>query len=963
MGETSTGPSRRWPRRAAIAAALVAAYAALGFLVAPRALHRVLVERASSALKRDVAIAKVRVNPFALSVTVEGLAVKHRTGAPFVTWDSLYVRVAPLRLLAGDVGLAEIRLVRPALHVGLGPDGALTFQDLLVPAPTPAESRAKPDAAKDGGGPTIAIGRLAVEDARVVFVDETRRPAFATALGPVTIRLESFRSKGGGDSPYSFAATTDSGETLRWTGTVRTEPLRSAGTLAFDRIALPKYAPYVGDDVLPADLLGGLVDFETRYELEWGAERRAARVSGGKLAVDRLALAPRGVVDPPVDVPRIEVSGIEADVLARTARVAEVSVQGPRLRVRREADGALELLRMVPPPSPAKAKGDPWTWTVGRVAVTDGAVRVEDLSGPRPVVVALGELKVALEPIRSAPDGVSQLSASAVWGTGGRLSLAGAVRPLGSAATLELTATDLDLVPLAPLLEKSVAVGLAAGRFGAKVKTSVDASGAAPRWTLAGDVRLDGLSLVEPGNDELLRWRALEVSGIDAGSTPPRASVRLVRLVEPRAKVYVWEDGTSSLARATRPPPAAAAEAGAGRATAPQGPAWRIALGTVRVENGRAALVDRSVAPPALLSVRAEAKVTKLSTDPAARSTVDVALEVEGSPVRISGTMDALRNDAYTDLAVASRGVDLTPLGPYGGKHLGYGIQKGKLDLDLRYHVENRKLVGANVVRVNQFTLGDRTDSPDATKIPVRLALALLQDRDGVILLDVPVEGKLDDPEFHLGKVIWRTVLNVLVKVASSPFRALAALAGGGDADLSSVEFVPGTATPEPASEQRFQLLAKSLAQRPALGLELDGSADPERDGAALRRAALERALRRAKAATLRPEPASLEGIALAPEERVRLVRAAYDVAFPSGSSPPRRAGEAAPGPNEMEDRLAAAAELPPDALPALAADRARRAREALVAAGLDPTRIFLAEGGAGEKEKGKATRVYFSVR
>ena len=62
-----------------------------------------------------------------------------------------------------------------------------------------------------------------------------------------------------------------------------------------------------------------------------------------------------------------------------------------------------------------------------------------------------------------------------------------------------------------------------------------------------------------------------------------------------------------------------------------------------------------------------------------------------------------------------------------------------------------------------------------------------------------------------------------------------------------------------------------------------------------------------------------------------------------------------------MEDRLAAREEVPPDALRTLAAERAQAARQALVAAGLDPARIFLAaEGTAG---KGKAARVYFSVR
>jgi hypothetical protein len=964
---------RRAVRAGVVVGALLVAYSAFGFLVAPRILRNLIVEKASAALHRDVSVAKVRVNPLALSVTVEGLAVKHRDGHPFVGWQSLYVRVAPLRLLAGDIGVAEIRLVQPAVYVGLAADGALSFQDLLAPeapaggAPPPAPAPAgRPAPAKERAedARAVSIGRLAVEEARVVFHDATVKPAFESALGPLTFRLEEFRTQGGKDSPYSFAGTTDAGETFRWSGTVRTQPLRSAGTLAFEQVKLSRYDAYLRKSV-PVELRDGVLDLETRYEVEWGAERRVVRISGGKVAVERLALGPPGVAPSPVSLARLEVSGVEADVLARDAKVAEVALRDPALRVLREPDGRLELTRMVPPPAPRGGDGGgaPWTWSVGAFSISGGRVAFEDRTPPRPATLALTDVRVRLEQLRGAKDAASPLAVAATWAGEGRLEAKGTVRPLGSAATLDLEAADLDLVPLAPYLEPDVRARLAAGRAGAKARVEVDASGPAPRWTFRGDVRLDGLSVAEAGNEELLRWRTLEVTGVDAQSTPPRASVKRVRLAEPRLKVYLWEDGTTSLARALAPKAAPRSPGAPPPPAPPAAPAWRTDLGVVEVVGGRAAFVDRSLVPPVLVNVtRAEAKVTRLSSDPRVRSTVDVRVDVEGEPIRVAGTLNPLQTGAYTDVTVTSGGVDLTPLGPYAGKFLGYGLQKGKLDLDLRYKVEERALAGANVVKVNQLTLGDATNSPDATRIPVRLALALLQDQDGVILLDVPIEGNLDDPEFHFGKVIWRAIMNVLVKVATSPFRALAALAGGGDADLSLVEFVPGTSQLAPGAQDRFPLLAKSLARRPALSLELEGAADPELDGGALRRAALDRSLRRTKATALRPPPESIEEVRLAPEERAHLVRTAYDAAFPPAPARAGQAAPAAPTEKEMEDRLAAGAELPADALPALAAERARLAREALLAAGLDSARIFLSQGGdRAQKEKG--ARVYFTVR
>ena len=963
-------PRRRF-RVAAVIVGLALAYTAFGFLAAPPILRRALEKEGSAALRREVTVARVRVNPLALSATLEGLTVRHADGAPLASWDSLYVRLAPLRLFSGDVGLAEIRLVHPSVHVGLRSDGTLTFQDLL--APRPAEAAAGSGDAKKGGGLGLYIGKLSVEGAVVAFRDETRHPAFARTLGPLTIRLESFRTKGGGrDSPYAFSGTTDSGETFRWTGTVGTQPLHSTGALEFERIQLLKYAPYLQDEV-PVDLRDGVLDFTTRYQVAWSSARRVLRLEGGKVTLDRVALGPRGVADPAVKLQRVEVTGIEVDALAREATVRDVAVRGGALRVVRELGGGLELARMAPPPAPKP--GEPWAWSVGAVAVSGLAVDLEDRVPATAVSLPLRDVGLRVERLRPGADAVWPIELSLSWNGRGRLAVAGSVQPFARKGTLTLEASDLDVAPLAPYLEPEVSLRIADGRAGAKARIAFDASGAAPSWTFAGDVRMDALALAERGNDELFRWRALEISGIDAASAPPHAKVRLVRLVEPRAKAYIWEDGTTSLDRARRAPPTPAPARTRPSSTAT--PPWRVAIQAVQIAGGRAAFVDRSVRPPAVLSVSGfEGHVTSLSSDPRVRSTVDARLQVEGaSPVRIAGTLNPLQKDAYTELTVSSLGVDLSPLDPYSGKFLGYGIQKGKLDLDLRYRIQDRNLAATNVVRVNQFTLGERTDSADATKIPVRLALALLQDKDGIILLDVPVEGRLDDPDFHLGKVIWRTVLNVLVKVATSPFRALAALVGSGEqADLSVADFAPGTADALPAANERIALLAKSLGQRPALALELEGSADLEQDGPVLRRAELERSLRRAKAAALHPPATSPDGVTLTPDERAHLVRAAYEAAFPAvaPSSRPADATPPAPGavrgtatppaPHEMEERLAAAVLIPADALRTLAAERAQRARDALVGAGVDQARLFLVQGGdRAAKEKG--ARVYFTVR
>ncbi len=980
---------RRWRRWGLVAGLLLVTYALLGFLLAPRLLRDALQTKGSAALHRAVSVAQVKVNPFTLAITVLGVQVKDRDAPALAGWESLYVRLAPWKVLRGDLGVAEIRLTRPFGRLALDAAGRLNVQDLLGGEAAPAEP-AKAEAPRSTLG--IALDRLEIEEARLVFDDATRSPRFETTLGPLTIRLSKFRTRGGADSPYAFTGTTEAGETFSWSGTVLSAPLRSSGTVSFSGVKVPKYDAYSKDQAPALLIESGTVSLDARYQLEWGAASRRLSVSELKVAVEDLAVARRRDRSLALRAPRIELSGGEVDVLGQVATIAEVKVVGARLRPRRDADGRMALLEMLerPPPAvtstptstlepagpqaatgtgPAGAPG--WKWSVQTVALEGMVVDAEDLVPPRPVRLSLPEVNARLTGLAGRPDVACPLAVSIRWGEKGTASATGTVWPLAARADLTIKAEGLDLAPLGPYLDEAAPFRLAEAQLGLRVRTTFDAGRATPAWTFAGDVRLDGLSLRHPTRgEELVRWRSLELRGVDASSATARAAVKTVRITEPRLRAIVFEDGTTSMAG---PAPTAAS---APRRTAPAAttarsaprPAWRTAIGLFQVARGRVGFVDRSVTPPVLLSLTdVEARVANLSSDPRVRSTVDVRAKVNGAaPVTVTGTLNPLQALSYTDLAIAARGVDLTPLDPYAGKHLGYGLRKGKLDLDHAYQVQERAIHAGNVIRMDQFTLGDATNSPDATSIPVKLALALLKDPDGVILLDVPVEGRTDDPEFRLGRVIWRAVLNILVKMVTSPFSALAALVGGGTEDISHVEFAPGRADLDEAARRRIDVLARSLAQRPGLGLELEGTTDPAADVTALRRAGLERRLREAKAAAQHP-PASPDAVTVAAEERPRLVEALFRSAHPAPAPAPGRPGggkpaEPQPSAAAMEERLLAAQPVAPEALVALAAARTAAAREALLAAGVDPARLFTVEGGQRASAE-KGARAYFTVK
>ena len=178
---------------------------------------------------------------------------------------------------------------------------------------------------------------------------------------------------------------------------------------------------------------------------------------------------------------------------------------------------------------------------------------------------------------------------------------------------------------------------------------------------------------------------------------------------------------------------------------------------------------------------------------------------------------------------------------------------------------------------VDQLTLGSHTDSPDATSLPIKLAIAILKDRRGEIHLDVPVSGNLNDPQFRLGKVIWGAFVNILQKVATSPFALVGAIAGGGGEELRVIDFAPGSMEFTETGIQRLDKLAKVLMERPGLDLEISAHADHKEDRPALAKDKLRRSFMQQKRKALKAKNPSLEEeVSIQDREYDRVVQLTY---------------------------------------------------------------------------------------
>ena len=343
--------------------------------------------------------------------------------------------------------------------------------------------------------------------------------------------------------------------------------------------------------------------------------------------------------------------------------------------------------------------------------------------------------------------------------------------------------------------------------------------------------------------------------------------------------------------------------------------------------------------------------------------------KLEGyAPLEITGKINPLQKDLYIDLQAVFKGMDLSPVTPYSGKYLGYEIAKGKLSFDLKYHIDRRKLDSQNVIFIDQLNLGEKVDSPDATKLPVSLAVSLLKDRNGQIKLDIPVAGTLDDPQFSVWRIVIKVLLNLLAKAATAPFALLGSLFGGGE-ELSYIEFDYGKAVLGEENLKKVGVLDKALADRPALKIDLAGYVDAERDREALRDMIFQRKIKAQKLSELarsgkgeiKPDDIVISNA----EYETYLTKAYKAEKFPKPRNfigIPKKLPVA-----EMEKLIQTHIEIKDDDLRLLANQRATAARDAILAAGdVAADRIFIVETkylAPPVKEKLKNSRVDFTLK
>ncbi|MCG2635097.1 MAG: DUF748 domain-containing protein [Gammaproteobacteria bacterium] len=832
------------PRRTRFwAVALLLAYTMLGFFALPWFGQNLLVNVLQNEHGRALRITEMRVNPYTFRIELTGVALDDNDGHHLAGFEQLVVDLEWSSLFNRAWTFRELRLVDPWLDDTRSADGN-TRLSRLIGEFAPDAAQVPPQQPRSL--PALLIHQLQLVNGHGLWTDQTTEPAVELKLGPVTVEMQEIDTRPDRSGQQVVQIHFENNGALSWRGALSLNPLLAEGSLEFSQIEPDKLLPYLRPWVALNDLhlrYDGSLDYRIALSDGAGLELGLSNIG---FEITELALSAFEPKQPFLSTDAIRLSGGEFHYPEMRATIGALEIDGPKIETWLEPNHQPALLALLSKPdaepaigpAPAGKPGDanPFTLELSEFRINDLQVNLEDRSLTPAALIALNDVDASLKAINLTPGSRFPARLSGALGSGGRFLFEGGLtaRP---EVTIdgEIRVDELGIALAQPYLNPIARIGINDG-----VLSLAGTLSSTPREPLNydGTLRIDRLQLADQIKHEpLLGWASLTLEQVGLSLAAGQLKTGRATFDQPTGSLIIGKNGGTNLSDLLVPSETAVA-AGKPAATESGAGPFNLDIGSIEFKRGSLDFADLSLPLPFSTKIQAlNGQISRVSSNSTEAAVVKLEGQVDDYGLaRINGSLRPFDPLQLSDIQVDFRNLEVPSYSPYSIRFAGRAIASGKLDLDLRYRIKNGLMQGDNSIVLRDFKLGEKVDSPDAMSLPLGLAIPLLKDANGVINLDLPVEGDVNNPEFRTGGVIWRAITQLISQVATSPFRVLGALIGVKSDEFGQFQFLAGRSDLTPPQAEMALKLHQALLQRPGLGVEISGSYDPALDRPVLQR-------------------------------------------------------------------------------------------------------------------------------
>lgn len=815
---------RRWPFWACLTVLL---YTLGGFFGVPWLLERVAT-RQVAALDRTLSFGDIKVNPFLLTLRMQDTEMHDSDGALLFSYDDYFFNLQASSLFNWAWTFREIRLAGLQLNWERFAPGDDRFGRLIDSFPEDEDPHQETN---QPGLPRLIIHDLQIDDASMLLTDHLEHGKFDIELGPINAEVLNLSTLPDESGQQQVDITTESGGEIAWQGNLQLTPLQSSGKVTVKGRILSDLDHYLAL-FTSVRLTGANLDWGFSYHVEQAAgQPLSASIEDLQARFDDWKLFLPDEQEPLLELPQLQITGASLHWPQQTVDIAGIEVRQARMHLSAAADGRFNLDRML-----AEFAGDPavaesgaaadsdaeWRANIKQFNLREATVQFSDLTKEPAAEIGVQDINLTVSDITNQPGSSLPVRASFALASGGTGQFDGQAVVLPEfSASGQVGLDDLQLAVAQPWINGLARITLDSGSL--KLHGDV-MTGPGQPGSFQGSVAISELSISDNRQQEKLTgWQQLLIDQVEVDLQANTAKTSAMKINRPYGRLEIARDQTTNLdglmIEAAATGEIAAEQPGADEALA-------ITVAGFEITDASLDFSDLSLPLPFAAAIRSlDGSISTLATDSEEPARVELEGQVnEYGLARIGGSLNAWDPTGFTDIQMTFRNLEMQRITPYTIEFAGWEIDAGRMDLELDYKINQGQLKGANDIVIREMTVGDKVENPSGTSLPLKFAVALLKDSNGVIDVALPVEGDLNDPSFRISGIVWRAIGNLLTKVVTAPFRLLGSLVGVDSEDFGTLHFSAGVAEISPPDREQLVKLAEAMQQRPELQLEVAGS-------------------------------------------------------------------------------------------------------------------------------------------
>ncbi|MCB9481175.1 MAG: DUF748 domain-containing protein [Desulfobacteraceae bacterium] len=829
-------------------------YAVLGFIIIPLTAKYTAPEKIKEIIKRDVEIEKIRFNPFAFSLKIEKFKIytKDKNNI-FAGFDSFYVNInLTSSLFKLSPVISEIYLNSPEFYVEKGIDEKFNFSDLI---PQKKEEAEKADEGKNDKKFGFLITDLKIENAGLIFADKPFNTTHKIEKLNLSVPFISGFEKDN-ETPvhiYLSAAANGADITLDIESRPFLKSLKSGADIKINNVFLPFYYSYLKDFV-NFTVSSGNINLELKALFE-KADNNNQLEAEAKFDLNDF-LINDGKSSKIASLDKISIETNKIYPLKNIYSIKNILIDSPQFEIIQN-NQKINILNLVKennskkdekiPNKKDEKKEEPSDFHVGidEIFIKNGNISFSDYDAPlvlakdydEPVKNIISELNLKIDNFSTEKNKSSDfdfkfsLNEKTDFNFNGNFG----INPVFANINSEIDKLYFEYAN--GYIPSNLKILIKNGSADLKSKTDLKIENNELKLSAAGDLHVNEIEIIErETKKDFFKLNNFEINKLKFNLVPMSLDIENILIAGINQQIFKNKNGRFNFQNVfPENIEKDKVEEKTQKSETEKSKLFPINISAITLKDIGADYTDFTLEPYFSTSFIINfANIKNLSSDAFEGADLSLDGKVDNTAVlTANGKLNPLLEDLLVDLKIDLKSLNLTDFTPYSGKFIGKAIQKGQLNLDLDYKIDQRKINAENKVFLDQFELGRTIENKDATNLPVGLAVSLLKNRKGEINLDIPVSGSFDDPKFKVGKVIVDVLKNLVVKAASSPFSLVASIAGGGE-EIKYIEFLKGTTEFDPKSVKRLEAVEKILFERPGLNLDIKGYCDTKKDSDAL---------------------------------------------------------------------------------------------------------------------------------